>query len=308
MQPNHYMAHRILFVFIDGIGLGIPSSANPFSTNLLPGFEILSGKQVWDSNARPVALQNLSFRGIDATLGVDGLPQSGTGQATLFTGYNCASIAGRHFGPFPHSATRDAIRQYNVFSRVKNLSGEAAFSNAYPPVFFRYAREKDRWSVTTRACLDSGTEIRTIEHLNEGDALAADITGERLVTHLSLPINVLTESDAARNLVSIAARHSITLFEYFLTDKAGHSQSFKKSIQYLESLDRFILGILDYIDDKDITLVLTSDHGNLEDLSVKTHTKNPVPFAAFGPGARAFHDISSITDVTPRIMTLLEPD
>jgi len=32
-------------------------------------------------------------------------------------------------------------------------------------------------------------------------------------------------------------------------------------------------------------VILTSDHGNLEDLSVKTHTRNPVPTLLWGLGA-----------------------
>lgn len=300
------MAHRIIFVFVDGIGLGAPGSSNPFSTISLPGFETLSDNQPWDSDAKPVAGKDFSFRGIDATLGIEGLPQSGTGQATLFTGYNCASIAGRHFGPFPHSATRETIRRYNVFTRVNEGTGTSAFSNAYPPVFFEHVRKRDRWTVTTRACLDSGTDIRTLDHLDLSRAVAADITGERLISNLNLPVKVITEREAARNLVSIASDHAFTLFEYFHSDKAGHARSPEKARQCLESLDQFIQGILHHIEGTDMTLILTSDHGNLEDLSVRTHTRNPVPFAAYGPGADAFHIITSITDVTPQIVSLLE--
>ena len=61
------------------------------------------------------------FRAIDARLGVEGLPQSGTGQAALFTGVNAPRLAGRHYGPYPHSKTRPALTADNVFSRILRL-------------------------------------------------------------------------------------------------------------------------------------------------------------------------------------------
>jgi len=53
---------------------------------------------------------------------VEGLPQSGTGQATLFTGVNCAERVGRHFGPYPHSTTHEILRDHNLFRRVEDAS------------------------------------------------------------------------------------------------------------------------------------------------------------------------------------------
>lgn len=300
------MSHRIIFLFIDGIGLGVAGPANPFSRVTLPGFEALSGEQPWDSRCRPFIDDDACFCGIDATLGVDGLPQSGTGQASLFTGQNCAAIVGRHFGPFPHSATRETIRLKNIFQRFKDLGKEAAFTNAYPPVFFEESRKRDRWSVTTRSCLDSNTMIRTLDHLDRGEALAADITGERLRKRLDSTVRVLDEVEASENLVSIALRNELTVFEYFHTDKAGHARSEEQAIRCLRSLDKFLLGLLRSISGTGITVILTSDHGNVEDLSVKTHTRNPVPFAAYGPLASIFRNISSIQDVTPLILSAMK--
>jgi bisphosphoglycerate-independent phosphoglycerate mutase (AlkP superfamily) len=51
--------------------------------------------------------------------------------------------------------------------------------------------------------------------------------------------------------------------------------------------------------------VLTSDHGNMEDLSTGSHTRNPVPLLARGPQARRFAAAESIADVTPAILSAL---
>lgn len=300
------MQHKLVFIFIDGIGLGADHPDNPFAILDLAGFSKLSDGQAWIASAKPVRTDALTFSAIDATLGMPGLPQSGTGQATLFTGINCAELAGKHFGPYPHSTTKGAIKSSNVFSRLLHLNHSVAFANAFPPRFFEHAKKRNRWSVTTRSCLDSDTEIRTMKHLAEGTALAADITGNGLKTALKLPVFTISEVVAAENLIRLATQHSFTLFEYFHTDKAGHNQSHNQARRYLESLDRFLSALLVAARADDITLILTSDHGNLEDLRVKTHTYNPVPFAVAGPSAPAFSDVVSLIDVTHVIQSLFD--
>jgi len=74
----------------------------------------------------------------------------------------------------------------------------------------------------------------------------------------------------------------------------------------LKSLDRFFARLIELIDPKRDLLLVTSDHGNLEDLSTKGHTRNPVPLVAFGRGASHFRDVTSITGVTPAILSVLK--
>lgn len=298
---------RVLFVFIDGIGLGVPAPHNPFAAGALPTFEALGGDQAWTSRAQPIDQRDHVFRPIDANLGVEGLPQSGTGQAALFTGVNCAQVAGRHFGPFPHSKTKPIIAAKNVFARVKELVSEesepTAFANAYPPRFFSYAERRDRWTVTTRCCMDAGVPVRSLEELRRGNALAADLTG-RGWKELNLDVKPISEEEAAARLQALTQHHRFTLFEYFLTDKAGHSRDADRAATVLRALDRFLGRLRRELDD-DTLLVVTSDHGNLEDLSTKSHTRNPVPLLAYGHGARHFRDVQSIIDVTPAALRAL---
>ena len=65
-------------------------------------------------------------------------------------------------------------------------------------------------------------------------------------------------------------------YEYFLLDKIGHKQNFKKGIKLVNELSRFINFLIKKIK-KDETLIIVSDHGNVEDLSQRPHTFNPVP-------------------------------
>ncbi len=189
-----------------------------------------------------------------------------------------------------------------MFLRVKSLGRRATFANVYPEQFFEFAKRKDRWSVTTRACLDAQIRIRTIADLNDGLGLAADITGLGLRNKLNLPVITLSEHEAANNLVNLLQTNELVVFEYYLTDKAGHAQDLELAKKYLLSLDRFIGSIVETIHSEPITLVISSDHGNIEDLSIKTHTRNPVPLVAFGPAAPALAKASSLVDVTPAIV------
>lgn len=301
---------HILFLFVDGIGLGEDDPAsNPFARIPLPSFERLAGGQRWAGEVAVLTRPDHVFRPIDATLGLEGLPQSGTGQASLFTGVNCARIAGRHYGPYPHSKTRPVLAQNNIFRQIETLRSDvehpAAFANAFPEQFFAYAKRTDRWTVTTRCCLDSSVRIRTEQDLRDGLAVPADLVGSKWPGGVASGIMPGSEREAARRLLHIASTHTLTLFEYYLTDKAGHKQSVTAAIHVLESLDALLGVLLEEMHTSETLLVLTSDHGNLEDLSTKTHTVNPVPFAAYGAGAGTLGTVRGIEDVTPALLALL---
>jgi hypothetical protein len=308
------MPHTCL-LFLDGVGLGPPGGANPL-TDTPPALVRLAGGQAWTADLAPVARAGHAARGIDATLGVEGLPQSGTGQAALFTGVNASRLVGRHFGPFPHSATREALARRNVFARVHALPAVAAdgaaalaadgapprtaFANAYPPRFFAFAKRRDRWPVTTRCCLDAGVRLRTTEDLAAGRAVAADLTGAGWPEAEAPP--PVSPAEAGRRLHALTRRHALTVFEYYLTDKLGHGRLDTPPAALLADLDRFVAGFLEAFDPARDLVVVTSDHGNLEDLSIKTHTRHPVPLLALGAGAARFADVADLTGVTPALV------
>ena len=298
---------RILFLFLDGVGLGPADPTNPLHTTDLPAFSHLAGDQSWTDAAAHLDDTAHVFHGLDATLGIDGLPQSGTGQATLFTGVNCSALVGRHFGPFPHSATHDILATENVFAKIKRLDAlpAPAFLNAYPPRFFEFARKRNRWTVTTRCCMEADVPVRGLEALRAGHALTADLTGDGWAP-LDHDIPVIDEAEAGTRFVTLAHDHALTVFEYFLTDKAGHDRLDDRSAEdVLRSLNGFLEGILDRLDPAEELLLITSDHGNLEDGTRTTHTRHPVPLIAYGQGAHHFSAADSLTDVTPCIVRAL---
>ncbi|HYE96203.1 MAG TPA: peptidase [Rubricoccaceae bacterium] len=297
------LAHT-LFVFLDGVGLGADDPAiNPFAVLDLPAFARFAGGARWTVTAPPIRQRGHVFLPIDATLGVEGLPQSGTGQVALFAGVNAAALAGRHFGPYPPSSTRAALAGQSVFARLR-AGGvpveRLAFANAFPDRFFQYIERSGRWTTTTLAAHAAGVRLRDEADLRRGDALAADLTGAGWPTRGGT--TVITEEEAGRRLARLTQGHTFTLFEHWLTDKAGHAQDFDRAASVLASLDRFFASLLGALDIATDLLVLSSDHGNLEDLSTKGHTRKPVPLVALGVGAEALADVRDLTGVTPALV------
>ena len=95
-----------LLLFFDGIGIGgQDGSVNPFAAigarRLAP---------LWSREPEDGA----SFRPLDATLGVPGLPQSATGQTTLLTGVNAARLMGRHVQGLPGPTLVEAIKKTDI--------------------------------------------------------------------------------------------------------------------------------------------------------------------------------------------------
>jgi hypothetical protein len=165
--------------------------------------------------------------------------------------------------------------------------------------------------MTTLSCLMSGLPVFGEEELREGRAVSADITGEgwgepgRPVVPLAPP------GEAGRRLARIAGAFHFTLFEYWKTDFAGHARDMAGSVAVLERLDGMLEGVMEEVDAGRTLLVLTSDHGNIEDLSVKTHTRNPVPLVVCGRRHRAAaqhvlaHARPGLLHVVPMIMEIL---
>jgi len=298
---------RILFVFLDGVGLGPETSSNPLFAYEGKFVRRLANNQQWTDPFDEQSSSVHVVRALDATLGIEGLPQSGTGQATLMTGVNCAQRVGRHFGPYPHSKTHDVLDQDNLFQRVQALFSarnvSPAFANAFPPQYFNASRRRS--TVTTRCCRAADVELRDISALRMKQAISADLTGATWRDLLDLDVPLRTPEETGSILAHAARQHPFTLFEYFLTDKVGHRRVDLSPDELLTQLDQFLGGVLETIDPTRDTLLITSDHGNLEDTSHTQHTRNPVPLIAYGWAAPHFANAQNLQDVTPSILQAL---
>ncbi len=289
----------LIFLFLDGVGLGENNGHNPFNMNEYPAFKAMAGGQPFTRDAETVRNGSHFFTSIDACLGIDGLPQSGTGQVTLFTGINSAELLGRHFGPYPHSAIRGLLDERSIFHKMASFRGQCHFINAFPQQFIDYVTTTNRWSSTTYMTTRAGLKLNSVEEVLDERAITAELTQDAWRKRLSLDVPKISEEQAADRVIRASKEHDLVLVEYYLTDKAGHSRDAKLAQCILTRLDRFLQHLISGREEHGYTLLLTSDHGNLEDLSVKTHTYNRVPLFVSGERVSLFHCAESIQDVTP---------
>lgn len=299
---------HILLVFCDGMGLGANDPAtNPFFHAPMTTLRALFGQlPTRQDGARLGDLACLVPT--DATLGLPGLPQSGTGQTTIFTGVNAALAIGEHLGPYPNAALREILQRDNLFQQVHALGRTTAFGNAYPPFFFdRLARGTARRTATMQAALAAGVPLRDVNALARGEAVSGLSLDNRYWVQFGAPVPLITPFVAGENLMRLAQRFDLTAFEYPPTDIAGHKDDRDAVLNVLEELDEFLGGIVARLDPANDLVLITSDHGNIEDWTAKGHTLNPVPTILIGHHCReAAARIHALTDITPTIVSLLK--
>lgn len=308
MKKGLMNQNRILFIFFDGVGIGKKDSTiNPFFSASLPTINKLLDNKIPHLKSRTVVHEYSLMRSLDANLGVAGLPQSGTGQTALLCGFNAPKFIGKHFGPYLYSELRPKILEKNIFKILSRNGTTVFYANAYPPRYFEYIEtHKTRRTATTLAWTLSGFELNDHKILKKGEALAADITNERWNAMGFPHMPEISIKDAGIRLVEFLEKYNFVFYEYFFTDHAGHSQSMEKAKEELEKIDTLLSGIMEVFDHKSMTLILTSDHGNIEDLSTKAHTRNPVPFFVIGKEKNYFSNpkIKNITQIVPAISGL----
>lgn len=294
----------VIFIFIDGIGLGENVKENPLASKNWTSFSHLTESNGIHNECETRESENILFKSIDANLGIEGLPQSGTGQVTLFSGVNASKKIGKHFGPFPYSTTKPLLEEGSLFHQVQEIGKKPHFINAYPDIFFKRAEKIDRWSATTLMVRSANVRLNTTQDIVDGKAVTAEIKQNVWRDKLKLNVPQITEAEAANRLLLAANEYDLVLYEFYLTDKAGHSMDRNYADQIRDVLDPFLMQVINHLPEG-VTLVITSDHGNLEDLSTKTHTRNEVPLFVVGD-TEPFREAESLVDITPAIVKVLK--
>ncbi len=293
------MKPKVLLFFIDGLGIGTRGAENPLVSieNIEPLAHFIGEKSkvIFDGVMIPT----------DPRLGTEGRPQSASGQTTILTGINAPQLSGVHKQGFPNQILRDVIAEHSIFLQLKNLKiTPNTFANAYTPNFFI---DTPRWKSATTCAMEAANQtFRRLPDLLGRQALFHDFTNRHLI-ELGFDAPIFSPTDAGVILAELVENHRFTLYEYFITDKIGHAQNFEKAAEYLPPLAEFIREMLSRIDLDTTTVILTSDHGNIEDLSKKNHTLNDVPTVIWGrKRLEIAAKVKDLTDLTPTIISLLE--
>jgi 2,3-bisphosphoglycerate-independent phosphoglycerate mutase len=312
----NYPMQRVIFIFVDGAGVGRAEADNPFfqaKSFFLPFWQ--------GAMALP---DGTPLAAIDATLGIPGPPQSASGQTALFCGATAVEIGNRHVHGYPDRHLRAIIREKNLLSRLAGMGVKARYLNAYPAhdeLFgARHVRiepdgrlwfsaefpEKFKRMISVTSCmlLASGQPPFGENDIRTRRSLYQDFSNRQLIAR-GLDLPEYSPRQAATIIANTAKKCDFILYEYFQTDIFAHRRSLADCVVLIRDLNDLLGNLLSRLDERQDTLVLTSDHGNLEEFHLRGHSRNPVPLLAWGcHGEHLRKKIKSLSDVTPALLEL----
>ncbi|CAM4438891.1 metalloenzyme domain protein [Deinococcus marmoris] len=260
----------VVWLALDGVGH--PADAPPDS--------------VWEQDLP--ALRPLIDAGfaLDATLGVPGLPQSGTGQSCWLTGVDAVRLMGKngmgeHFGPHPGPTLQRLLRQSSLPARLEAAGLRAALANHYVPQYLEAQARRPRMGCFPFAFTAAGWPLNP-----PGVPLLGATLGlgyREPWTPFQTPHEV---TEVGQALAKAARQHDLIVADLWFGDLLGHlgreagppPEVRAAASGYLARVDALLSGLLD----AGARVVISSDHGNLEDLNTKSHTVSRVPFAGAG--------------------------
>src|SRR6185295_744476 len=103
----------VLLFFIDGLGIGTRGPHNPLDN--LPNAAPLA---VFQNEPAESFLEGIVVP-TDPRLGVEGRPQSASGQTTILTGVNAPAAVGYHKQGFPNKALLEILGEHSIFRQLR---------------------------------------------------------------------------------------------------------------------------------------------------------------------------------------------
>lgn len=254
----------LVWLALDGVGH--PADAPP--------------KSVWETELP--ALRPLVGGGeaLGATLGVPGLPQSGTGQSCWLTGRDAVRVMGEHFGPHPGPTLRRLLAQEGLPVRLTRAGGRAALANHYPPAYHAAQARRPRPGCFPWAFQAAGLPLGPPDVPPVSPTLGL---GYAAPWPEETPLAGVAR--LGERLARAARTHDLIAADLWLSDLLGHrgqmpvpADALAAGRAYLRRVDALLAGLLE----GGARVIVSSDHGNLENLRIKGHTLARVPFAGAG--------------------------
>ncbi len=106
--------------------------------------------------------------------------------------------------------------------------------------------------------------------------------------------------------------YDLIVVNYANPDMVGHTGVFDAVVKALETVDTCLGKVIDKLVEKGGYALVTSDHGNSEDLideetgnPITAHTTNPVPLVVVGAGNVKLAEDGKLCDIAPTLLALL---
>ena len=106
--------------------------------------------------------------------------------------------------------------------------------------------------------------------------------------------------------------YDIIICNYANGDMVGHTGDFEASVKAVEAVDQCLKRIVAAIDAIGGELLITADHGNVEQLvdphtnqALTSHTNGPVPLIYVGGNDMQFQGEGNLSDIAPTLLTLM---
>jgi hypothetical protein len=281
---------RVAILFTDGVGIG---RRDPTINPLARGEFLLSQFEGGVGSALPAGGQ---VHPVDTTFGVPVRPQSASNQTAIYSGTDAPRAVGAHVLGFPTTPLKKILEQQSIVRRLREAGRTASFVNTWPGEYLEALglphqpsampsgpippaiRRRMKPSASTLAFAAAGASFRTFDELKAGRGLTHDIDGAMAARRFP-EVPRRSAAEAANIFWSLA--EDFTLFEHFLADEAGHLQDEAAALAAIGTFDAFAREVIARRP-TDTVVVICSDHGNVEDLSTRNHTTNPVAVLTFG--------------------------
>ena len=143
-------------------------------------------------------------------------------------------------------------------------------------------------NIFVHAAREAGVRLRTWDDVRHGEALTSTLTHE-LESEFNMdffgqpPLPPRTVGEGARLLASLARAHDFVFYKFQLADLVSHAGRLELARGVFDMIERFVEAV---VASTDAMVVVTSDHGHLEQLeSHRGHPKSTVPTWCFRAAA-----------------------
>lgn len=167
------------------------------------------------------------------------------------------------------------------------------------------------------AAQEADVTLRTWDDVWNNKALTGTLTHElearfnwKTLGISQLPLR--SPQQGAKILADLVSRHDFTFYKYQLADLVSHTGKVELARGVFGIIETFVEAVLRALDPAETVVVVTSDHGHLEQVAfTHGHPKSRVPTWYFGADAETqvsrmrtpegiFHVIAGLTSASPR--------